>query len=162
MKDKVLTVALMCIIALKCMDLYIDFSEDLELIHIIQESVLILISSGLFLFLIIDIRQRSNALKALRDDLELSNNKVSQMSEELKRSKRDFFAAVQEQFERWQLTPSEKEVGLFLLKGLSLNEIAELRQTSEKTIRHQASAVYKKSDCTGRHELAAFFFEEMS
>lgn len=162
MKDKVVSAAMICIIFLKCMDLYIDFSEDLELIHIIQESTLILISTSLFIFLIIDIRHRSNALKALRADLELSNKKVSQMSDELKRSKRDFFAAVQEQFDTWQLTPSEKDVGLFLLKGLSLNEIAELRQTSEKTIRHQASAVYKKSDCTGRHELAAFFFEELS
>lgn len=161
MKDRILSVALVCIIALKCMDLYVDFNQDLQLIHIVQESILILISSGLFLFLIFDIRQRSVALKALRDDLELSNNKVSQMSETLKRSKRDFFAAVQEQFNRWHLTPSEKEVGLFLLKGLSLNEIAELRQTSEKTIRHHASSVYKKSECTGRHELAAFFFEEM-
>ncbi|GGF77379.1 helix-turn-helix transcriptional regulator [Alteromonas lipolytica] len=161
MKDKIFSLALICIVILKCMDLYIDFHEDLEPLHIIQESVLILISSALFVFLIIDIRQRSNALKALKVDLELSNSKVSQMSEELKRSKRDFFAAVQDQFERWQLTPSEKEVGLFLLKGLSLNEIAEMRQTSEKTIRHQASAVYKKSECTGRHELAAFFFEEL-
>lgn len=161
MKDKIVSLALICIVFLKCMDLYIDFSEDLEPMHIVQESLLILISSSLFVFLIIDIRQRSNALKALRADLELSNAKVSKMTEELKRSKRDFFAAVQDQFDRWQLTPSEKEVGLFLLKGLSLNEIAELRQTAEKTIRHQASSVYKKSECTGRHELAAFFFEEM-
>ena len=62
MKDKIVSVALVCIIALKCMDLYIDFSEDLELIHIIQESILILISSGLFVFLIFDHQTRPQNL----------------------------------------------------------------------------------------------------
>jgi DNA-binding CsgD family transcriptional regulator len=32
---------------------------------------------------------------------------------------------------------------------------------SEKTVGHQASAVYKKANVQGRHELAALFFEEL-
>ncbi|MEY3046615.1 MAG: hypothetical protein RL242_3457, partial [Pseudomonadota bacterium] len=51
--------------------------------------------------------------------------------------------------------------GLLLLKGLSFKEIAELRQTSERTVRQQAGEVYRKSGLGGRNELAAFFLEDL-
>ena len=88
--------------------------------------------------------------------------RVHEISEELKSSKRDFFIAVNNQFAQWQLTNSESEIGLLLLKGLSLAEISMIRNTSEKTVRHHASSIYKKADCKGRHELAAIFFEELN
>jgi len=44
-----------------------------------------------------------------------------------------------------------------MLKGLSLKEIAECRSTHEKTVRKQAV----KSNLSGRHELSAWFFEDM-
>lgn len=44
-------------------------------------------------------------------------------------------AAIEQQFEAWGLTPAEREVGLLLLKGLSFKELAEVRQTSERTVR---------------------------
>jgi DNA-binding NarL/FixJ family response regulator len=67
---------------------------------------------------------------------------------------------MQMQFTDWHLTPSEKEVALLLLKGLSFREIALLRNTAEKTVRQQASEIYQKSDVTGRHGLSAWFFED--
>ena len=48
-----------------------------------------------------------------------------------------------------------------MLKGLSFREIAELRETREKTVRQQASSVYRKAGVAGRNELAAWFFEDM-
>ena len=63
-------------------------------------------------------------------------------------------AALDRQFERWALSPAEKEVGLLLLK-----EIAEVRSVSEATARQQARAVYKKAGLSGRNDLAAFFLE---
>jgi DNA-binding CsgD family transcriptional regulator len=68
-------------------------------------------------------------------------------------------AALDRQFERWALSPAEKEVGLLLLKGLSHKEIAEVRSVSEATARQQARAVYKKAGLSGRNDLAAFFLE---
>lgn len=162
MKDKVLSVALIFIIVLKCFDLYIDFSEELSIFHLVQESTLILISSVLFIFLMFDIRNRSKSLNRLKAELNAASLREREVSEELRLSKRDFFTAVQNQFTTWHLTPSEKDVALFLLKGLSLQEIANLRQTSEKTIRHHASSIYRKAECSGRHELAALFFEEFN
>ena len=56
-------------------------------------------------------------------------------------------------------TRAEAEVALFLLKGLSHREIAELRQTSERTIREQARSVYRKGGLPGRAALSAFFWK---
>ncbi|MGB0849457.1 MAG: helix-turn-helix transcriptional regulator, partial [Thiolinea sp.] len=63
-------------------------------------------------------------------------------------------------FVDWVLTPSETEVAMLLLKGLSFEEIAGVRDTKEKTVRQQATAIYRKSGLNGRHEFAAWFFED--
>jgi len=52
-------------------------------------------------------------------------------------------------------------VALFLIKGISLKEVAELRGTSEKTVRHQASTIYAKAALNNRAELSAFFLEDL-
>jgi DNA-binding CsgD family transcriptional regulator len=69
--------------------------------------------------------------------------------------------AIDRQFERWGLTPAEREIALLQLKGLRHRDIAELRQTSERTVRQQALAVYRKSGLNGRSDLAAFFLEDL-
>ncbi len=70
-------------------------------------------------------------------------------------------ALIDRQFESWGLSPAEREVGLLLLKGLSMSEIAGARATSERTVRQQALAVYRKAGLAGRAELAAFFLEDL-
>ena len=70
-------------------------------------------------------------------------------------------SAIRRQFEAWQLTSAEQEVGLLLLKGLSHKEIAGVRRTSEATIRQQAAAVYQKAGLSGRAALSAFFLEDL-
>jgi DNA-binding CsgD family transcriptional regulator len=69
--------------------------------------------------------------------------------------------AIDRQFDRWGLTPAEREVALLQLKGLRHRTIAELRHTSERTVRQQALAVYRKSGLGGRSDLAAFFLEDL-
>lgn len=70
-------------------------------------------------------------------------------------------AALDRQFERWALSPAEKEVALLLLKGLSHKEVAEVRSITDATARQQARAVYKKAGLSGRNDLAAFFLEDL-
>jgi DNA-binding CsgD family transcriptional regulator len=70
-------------------------------------------------------------------------------------------AALERQFERWALSPAEKEVALLLLKGLSHKEVAAVRSITEATARQQARAVYKKAGLSGRNDLAAFFLEDL-
>jgi DNA-binding CsgD family transcriptional regulator len=65
------------------------------------------------------------------------------------------------QFDAWELSPAEREVGILLLKGLSLKDIAAARETTERTARQQALAVYHKAGLAGRAELSAFFLEDL-
>jgi len=68
---------------------------------------------------------------------------------------------IDEEFENWNLTNAEREVAMFLLKGLSAAEMAEIRGSSEKTIRHQITSIYKKSQLKGRQEFQAYFLEDL-
>lgn len=69
--------------------------------------------------------------------------------------------AIDEQFRSWQLTPTEREIALMLLKGYGLKEIAALTTRSERTVRQHASVVYEKAGLAGRAELAAYFLKDL-
>ena len=70
-------------------------------------------------------------------------------------------AAIDAQFDKWELTPAERDVALLQLKGLRHKEIADLRKTSERTVRQQALSIYRKAGLSGRSDLAAFFLEDL-
>jgi DNA-binding NarL/FixJ family response regulator len=48
-----------------------------------------------------------------------------------------------------------------MIKGLTFNEIAEVRSTKEKTVRQQASAIYAKSGLSGRNNLSAWLIDAL-
>ena len=66
-----------------------------------------------------------------------------------------------EHFDAWKLTPAERDVALFLTKGLSTREIAGLRGTSEGTVKAQTNAIYRKADVAGRPQLLGLFIEDL-
>ncbi|WP_416915159.1 MAG: helix-turn-helix transcriptional regulator [Roseicyclus sp.] len=72
-----------------------------------------------------------------------------------------FMDLVEERFEEWGLTPAERDVALFALKGLSIAEIATLRQTSEGTVKAQTNAIYRKAGVSGRPQLLSLFVEDL-
>jgi DNA-binding CsgD family transcriptional regulator len=65
---------------------------------------------------------------------------------------------IAKEFSEWQLSPSEREIAYQLLEGKSSKQIANLRCSSERTIRNQCRFIYEKSGCSGRSELSAHFF----
>jgi DNA-binding CsgD family transcriptional regulator len=69
--------------------------------------------------------------------------------------------AIDTQLREWNLTAAERETALFLLKGYSHKEIANLTDKSERTVRQHSVVVYRKSGLAGRAELAAFFLEDL-
>jgi DNA-binding NarL/FixJ family response regulator len=71
------------------------------------------------------------------------------------------YMAVKEWFKQWKFSPSEQEVAILLIKGLTFNEIAEVRNTKEKTVRQQASSVYSKSGLNGRNNLSAWLIDAL-
>lgn len=72
-----------------------------------------------------------------------------------------FSELLDEKFEHWKLTPAEKDVALFAIKGMSTNEIAGLRETSEGTVKAQTNAIYRKAGVTGRPQLISLFIEDL-
>jgi DNA-binding CsgD family transcriptional regulator len=109
-------------------------------------------------------RQFRRALRRARDlevALDGTRADLARWRSEAQDLLRGLGAAIDRQFDRWGLSPAEREVGLLLLKGLSLKEVAEARHTSERTVRQQALAVYRKAGLAGRAELAAFFLEDL-
>jgi DNA-binding CsgD family transcriptional regulator len=103
-------------------------------------------------------RRRAGAL--LRD-LSRAEAELARFRSESEEHLRGLADAIDHQFDRWELTSAEREVALLLLKGLSSKEIATVRETSERTVRQQALAIYRKAGLSGRAELAAFFLEDL-
>lgn len=68
---------------------------------------------------------------------------------------------IAERFERWALTPAERDVALYAIKGFTLAEMAQLRGTSEGTIKAQSAAVYRKAGVANRAQLLSLFVEDL-
>ena len=69
-------------------------------------------------------------------------------------------AAIDREFDAWKLSGAERDVAWFLLKGLSMKEIARLRGASERTVRQQARSVYGKAGLDGRSDLSAHILDQ--
>ncbi|SMY08475.1 helix-turn-helix transcriptional regulator [Flavimaricola marinus] len=72
-----------------------------------------------------------------------------------------FMELLEERFVEWGLTPAEADVALFAIKGMSLSDIAALRNTSEGTVKAQTNAIYRKAGVSGRPQLLSLFIDEL-
>lgn len=81
--------------------------------------------------------------------------------ERLRRASGAFMNLLDERFVEWALTPAEKDVALFAIKGLATAEIAVLRATSEGTVKAQTNAIYRKAGVTGRSQLLSLFIDDL-
>lgn len=72
-----------------------------------------------------------------------------------------FMEVLEEKFSEWSLTPAERDVALFAIKGLSTAEIAGVRSTSEGTVKAQTNAIYRKAGVSGRPQLLSLFIEDL-
>ena len=79
----------------------------------------------------------------------------------LRRASSAFMDIMAEHFDDWGLTPAERDVALFSIKGLSTQDIANLRNTSEGTVKAQTNAIYRKAGVTGRPQLLSLFIEDL-
>lgn len=79
----------------------------------------------------------------------------------LERASAAFVDLLNARFDQWGLTVAERDVALFAIKGLSVQEMARLRETSEGTIKAQTAAIYRKANVTGRPQLLSLFIEDL-
>ena len=88
----------------------------------------------------------------------LDRNKAQ---ERLRRASGAFLDLLEERFTEWGLTPAERDVALFAIKGMSTAEISVLRSTSEGTVKAQTNAIYRKTGVSGRSQLLSLFIDDL-
>ncbi|MFT7006057.1 MAG: DNA-binding NarL/FixJ family response regulator [Colwellia sp.] len=160
MRDKFIAIILLIIMCLNFFDVLTDLSLGVPGWHIVSESLIVIVSGIGALFLIRDIYARTSDISRLKEALLISDDKFRNISDEMKNARHEYSAVIHSQFKQWSLTPSEQDVAMLLLKGLSFKEISGVRNTKEKTVRQQASVIYSKANVEGRHEFAAWFLED--
>lgn len=146
---------------LMALDLFGDSETGADPTHLLIEGLVMALAIAGVGALWRGLRAAEARVARLDVDLEAARTEALRYKGEAAEALRGLGEAIDDQFERWKLTAAEREVGLLLLKGLSHREVAEIRATSEATVRQQALVVYRKSGLRNRSDLSAFFLEDL-
>ena len=160
-KETVLILIFTTVVAASAADLVADLSHGADTDHIVKEAIIVGISIAAIAWLLSGLRQQRLEIKSLQHELDTVNRPQTPPRKYVLEARKKLGNVVTQQFSEWMLTGSEIEVGWLLLKGLSLKEIAIVRNTQEKTVRQQASSIYKKAGVSGRHAFSAWFIEDI-
>lgn len=134
---------------------------DASPLHLGVEALTGAVALVLAIRLIRALRRRTRTIARLRNALQNSQQEADRWRSGAAQVLQGLAQALDLQFERWSLSQAERDVALLLLKGFSTRDIAQLRSTSERTVRQQAQDVYRKAGLSGRAELSAFFLEDL-
>ena len=128
-------------------DIYRDVINEKADAHIYLE---LLIFFLILLRLAYELKSSLQLSRALGEEKTKTANLSGQLSD-----------YITEQFKIWNLSHSEVDIAWLMLKGYTFQEIAEYRGVKEKTVRQQASSIYRKSGNKNRNEFNSFFYEEL-
>jgi putative tricarboxylic transport membrane protein len=100
-------------------------------------------------------------LQELSGEVERSSREALQRTLDSAAVRVGMHAQIEREFNSWGLTDAERSVAHLMLKGLRFKDIARARNTSDRTVRQQAQAIYRKAGLDGRTDLAAYFLESV-
>lgn len=160
-KEAVLIAIFAMVMVASGVDLLADIFHGASIEHVVREAAIVTISMVAIIWVLLDLRQQALEIRVLKNELEGTDAPVATPRKYVLEARKKLGNVVTQQFSEWKLTGSEADVGWLLLKGLSLKEIAMVRSTAEKTVRQQASSIYKKSGVQGRHAFSAWFIEDI-
>ena len=83
------------------------------------------------------------------------------ITDQLKVASGAFADLLEVRFNEWQLTEAERAVAVLALKGFSVAEMAQLRDTAQGTVKAQCAALYRKADVSGRLQLLSLFLDDL-
>ncbi len=161
----IVTLVITIIGALTAIDVIEDFLDGKKLEHLGLD--LAVAFASFFLVGYVLNRYRSEQQKLLLSHKEkrvledITSNLRKDLAHQSKILVSGLGTMIDQEFVNWSLTNAEREVAMFLLKGLSAAEMADIRGSSEKTIRHHITSIYKKANLKGRQELQAYFLEDL-
>lgn len=85
----------------------------------------------------------------------------NRLEDQIKVASGAFTEVLEGRFQKWSLTSAEREVAILAIKGFSIAEMADLRDTKQGTIKAQCASVYRKADVAGRLQLLSVFLDDL-
>jgi len=70
-------------------------------------------------------------------------------------------AVIEAQFGEWRLSPAERDIAMFLVKGLGTQEIADMRASAEGTVKAHFAAIFRKAGVHSRAELLSVLIDRL-
>ena len=139
----------------------LDIAEDLAagttIVHVVIELLMMLAATvGAFYFWN-QLRVSRHVERDLERKLKKARAEANRWHEEEQDLLNSLQKAINKQFTHWDFSPTYKEVAFYLLKGLSLKEIAKLRGSTFQSVRQQSHMLYRQAGLRSRAELSAFF-----
>lgn len=116
-------------------------------VHMIVEALASAALLAGMIYLMIELRQLLRRMREMDRGLRAARGEMAELMEGF--------------FDDWDLTPSERDVALMILKGIDNEGIARLRGTAAGTVRAQSTRVYAKAGVDGRAQLVSLFIEEL-
>jgi DNA-binding CsgD family transcriptional regulator len=161
-KERLVIAAVLAMIAFMVgVDIFTDSREGVILSHVLVEgSIGAAALFGVFYVLRGSVELQHRLEQEIKDFSEFKKQAEAFRSDSRKYVD-GLSKAIDQQLTKWNLSVAEKEVAFLLLKGMSLKEVAQIRNTTEKTARVQSMAIYAKAGLAGRSELSAFFLEDL-
>ena len=146
------------ILILFLIDISFDIHQSIEPKHIAIELLIYIVAFYIGTIVYRFYKLEKKTIKDVQTNLSESNSEIKYWQEQNKALIEGLSKKIHEEFEKWGLSQAETHEALLIIKGFSLEEIASLRGTSERTIRDQAASVYRKAKLKNRIELSAYFF----
>lgn len=130
-------------------DIAADLMADgrFESFHTWLEVLAAFALAGGVVFLMVELRRVMNRLALLDRSMRAARGEMAEVIDNF--------------FNEWGLTPSERDVALMVLKGIDNDSIAQMRGTAKGTVRAQCTAIYSKAGVDGRAQLFSVFMEEL-
>ncbi len=158
---RLISAAVLLVVALFLWDLFADYLGWFSPSHFYVEVVSVIFLFGLLIYLVQLLMQFRRDNLNWEERAGTAEEDANKWREEVKEIAKGLSHAIDNQFDLWKFTKAEKEIGMLMLKGLAFREVAQVRSTSERTVRQQSLEIYKKSGVSGRTEFSAFFLEDL-
>lgn len=162
-RRRLIALGVLCFALLLALE-WVTEGEDIMLADFMIDALalaLLVATSVAAALVAVDIKEQQADRFALLHDLEQAKADGAQWRTRAEDQLDQFRRAIGEQFEEWDATAAERDIGHLILRGLSHKEIARLRHTSEATVRQQAQSLYRKANLPNKGAFSAYFLDDV-
>jgi DNA-binding CsgD family transcriptional regulator len=138
-------------------DIAHDLASGVAVYHVVLELLMMLAAAAGAFYFWRWLRVARQVERDLAQDLKKANAETVHWQEETRDLLSNLRKVIDKQFIQWEFSPTDRAIAFYLLNGLSLKEIAELRGSTDKSVKQQAYLLYRKAGIGGRAEISAFF-----